>query len=54
MVRTDNEKEGFPFTAVREIKILKKLHHDSIIQLIDVITDKPKAVDFKKDRGRFV
>ncbi|XP_064401807.1 cyclin-dependent kinase 12-like isoform X2 [Halichondria panicea] len=53
MVRTDNEKEGFPFTAVREIKILKKLHHDSIIQLIDVITDKPKAVDFKKDRGAF-
>ena len=54
MVRTDNEKEGFPFTAVREIKILKKLHHDSIIQLLDVITDKPKAVDFKKDRGTCV
>ncbi len=56
MVRTDKEKEkeGFPFTAVREIKILKQLHHGSIIQLIDVITDKPKAVDFRNDQGEHV
>ncbi len=52
MVRTDHDREGFPFTAVREIKILKQLHHGSIVQLIDVITDKPKAVDFRKDRGK--
>lgn len=26
-VRMDNEKEGFPITAIREIKILQKLKH---------------------------
>lgn len=51
MVRTDNEREGFPITAVREIKILKELHHDNIVNLMEVITDKTNAVDFKKDRG---
>ena len=25
-VRLENEKEGFPITAVREIKILRQLH----------------------------
>ena len=51
MVRTDNEREGFPITAVREIKILKELHHVNIVNLMEVITDKMSAVDFKKDRG---
>jgi serine/threonine protein kinase len=26
-VRLENEKEGFPITAVREIKILRQLNH---------------------------
>ncbi|KAL2941404.1 Cyclin-dependent kinase C-1 [Bienertia sinuspersici] len=29
----ENEKEGFPKTALREIKILKKLRHENIIEL---------------------
>jgi len=28
-IRMDNEREGFPITAIREIKILKKLHHQN-------------------------
>ncbi len=51
MVRTDNEKEGFPITAIREIKILGQLCHDNIVNLKEIITDKPNAADFKKDKG---
>ena len=36
----DNEKEGFPITAIREIKILKALNHPNIIDLIEVVTSK--------------
>ncbi len=32
-VRLENEKEGFPITAVREIKILRQLRHKNIISL---------------------
>ncbi|CAN6470690.1 unnamed protein product [Victoria cruziana] len=37
-IRMDNEREGFPITAIREIKILKKLHHENIIQLKEIVT----------------
>ncbi|XP_052802301.1 cyclin-dependent kinase 12-like [Mya arenaria] len=52
-VRLENEKEGFPITAVREIKILRQLNHASIINLKQIVTDKQDAVDFRKDRGAF-
>ena len=28
----------FPITAIREIKILKKLHHQNVIQLKEIVT----------------
>lgn len=28
----------FPITAIREIKILKKLHHDNVINLKEIVT----------------
>ncbi|XP_042022664.1 cyclin-dependent kinase C-1-like isoform X2 [Salvia splendens] len=37
-IRMDNEKEGFPITAIREIKILKKLQHENVIQLKEIVT----------------
>ncbi|XP_050388160.1 cyclin-dependent kinase C-1-like [Argentina anserina] len=37
-IRMDNEKEGFPITAIREIKLLKKLHHENIIKLKEIVT----------------
>lgn len=52
-VRTDNEKEGFPITAVREIKILRQLNHPNIVNLKEIVTDKPNALDFRKDKGGF-
>jgi cyclin-dependent kinase 12/13 len=39
-VRMDNEKEGFPITAIREIKILKKLQHENVIKLKEIVTSK--------------
>jgi cyclin-dependent kinase 12/13 len=39
-VRLENEKEGFPITAVREIKILRQLRHKNIVSLKEIVTDK--------------
>ena len=39
-VLTENEKEGFPITALREIKILQVLRHDNIVRLIEICTSK--------------
>ncbi|KAL4635397.1 cyclin-dependent kinase 13-like [Arapaima gigas] len=52
-VRLDNEKEGFPITAIREIKILRQLSHKSIINMKEIVTDKEDALDFKNDKGAF-
>jgi serine/threonine-protein kinase BUR1 len=41
---THNEEEGFPFTAIREIKILKRLKNENVIRLIDIAM---KRGDFK-------
>lgn len=49
-VRLENEKEGFPITAVREIKILKQLNHKNIVNLKEIVTDKQDAVDFRHVR----
>lgn len=53
MVRTDNEKEkeGFPITAVREVKILRQLTHENIVNLKEIVTDKVNAADFRKSKG---
>ncbi|MEJ1285370.1 cyclin-dependent kinase 12 [Cricetulus griseus] len=52
-VRLDNEKEGFPITAIREIKILRQLVHRSVVNMKEIVTDKQDALDFKKDKGAF-
>lgn len=52
-VKLENEKEGFPITAVREIKILRQLQHPNIVNMIEIVTDKQDALEFRKDRGEF-
>lgn len=37
----DNEKEGFPITAIREIKILQQLKHENVIHLLEICRTKP-------------
>ncbi|OAF66907.1 hypothetical protein A3Q56_05368 [Intoshia linei] len=49
-IRLENEKEGFPITAIREIRILKKLNHENIVQLSEMITDKSTAEEFIYDK----
>ncbi|OQV19196.1 Cyclin-dependent kinase 12 [Hypsibius exemplaris] len=49
-VRLENEREGFPITAVREIKILRELDHRNIVKLLEIVTDKQEAADFRRDR----
>ncbi|GMN33783.1 hypothetical protein TIFTF001_004344 [Ficus carica] len=44
-IRMDNEKEGFPITAIREIKILKKLDHENVIKLKEIVTSSENEKD---------
>ncbi|EFJ31297.1 hypothetical protein SELMODRAFT_169412 [Selaginella moellendorffii] len=48
-VRMDNEKEGFPITAIREIKILKKLQHENVIKLKEIVTSTGPEQDDPKE-----
>lgn len=52
-VRLDNEREGFPITAVREIKILRQLTHTNVVQLMDIVTDQTSAADLRTNNGEF-
>ena len=36
----------FPITAIREIKILKKLHHENVIKLKEIVTSPGKILRF--------
>lgn len=36
----ENEKEGFPITALREIKILQLLKHENVVNLIEICRTK--------------
>ncbi|XP_076062253.1 cyclin-dependent kinase 2-like [Oratosquilla oratoria] len=36
-IRLDNESDGVPSTAIREITLLKELDHENIVRLLDVV-----------------
>ncbi len=42
-VRMDNEKEGFPITAIREIKILKSLTHINVVKMKEIVVSRVRA-----------
>ena len=48
-MRVHSDKEGYPITAIREIKILKKLQHDHMVQLHEVVTSKGSQTAFDSD-----
>ena len=48
-VRMDNEKEGFPITAIREIKILNSLNHTNVIKLKEIVTSRVRAPSLCSD-----
>ena len=39
-IRMEGEKDGFPVTAVREIKLLQSLKHDNVVSLQEVMVEK--------------
>jgi hypothetical protein len=39
----DNEKEGFPITAIREIKILKNLAHKNVVKLKEIVVSRVRS-----------
>jgi CTD kinase subunit alpha len=38
----EGEKDGFPVTAMREIKLLQSLKHENIIRLYEMMVSKGK------------
>ncbi|KAH8702126.1 hypothetical protein BGW36DRAFT_356265 [Talaromyces proteolyticus] len=39
-IRMEGEKDGFPVTAIREIKLLQHLRHNNIVSLLEVMVEK--------------
>lgn len=39
-INTEQEANGFPITALREVKILKALNHTNIVTLREIVTSK--------------
>ncbi|KAJ4333328.1 serine/threonine protein kinase, CMGC, CDC2/CDK sub [Didymella glomerata] len=43
-----NEKDGFPITALREIKLLKMLSHENVLKLEEMAVERPRAEGRKR------
>lgn len=39
-INTEQEENGFPITALREVKILKALDHKNVVKLKEIVTSK--------------
>ena len=50
--RYGNEREGFPITAIREIKLLKQLSHPSIVCLQGMVTDADHPTELMKTSSK--
>lgn len=41
-IRLEQEEEGVPSTAIREISLLKDLRHENVVGLLDVVHEERK------------
>lgn len=39
-IRMENEKDGFPVTAMREIKLLQMLQHENVLRLMEMVVER--------------
>ena len=47
-IKMEDSKEGFPITALREIMIMKKCHHEDILEILEIVTSKIYTKNNKK------
>ncbi|KAH9899866.1 Pkinase-domain-containing protein [Cubamyces lactineus] len=40
LIRMESEKDGFPVTAMREVKLLQSLRHDNVVRLYEMLVSK--------------
>ena len=52
-IRMENEREGFPITALREIKLLMRLKHPSVIRLQEIVSDDTDSETILRNSGAF-
>ena len=49
-IKTEDEKQGFPITALREIMLMKRLNHKNILQIFEVVvSNKREENNLKSD-----
>ena len=51
-IRLDTEDEGIPCTTLREIAVLRRLHHPNIVELVDVVHQQERAQEQGTVNGR--
>ena len=47
-IKMEDSKEGFPITALREIMLMKKCHHENILEILEIVTSKIYSKNNKK------
>jgi serine/threonine protein kinase len=40
-IKTDQESDGFPITALREVMLLRGVYHENVVNLIEIVTERP-------------
>ena len=50
-IRMEGEKDGFPVTAMREIKLLQSLKHENVVQLHEMMVSKGESTSVLANQG---
>lgn len=53
-IRMEAERDGFPVTAVREIKLLQSLRHPNVVELVEMLVAKGEDVRIDTKSGRLL